>query len=140
MPYKKIMIPGVVELLEYLKEMGIKTAVCSSSPLETIEQCTDECGIRQYFDYIVSGEQFVNSKPDPEIYQHSAAVFNLDPKECLVIEDAMLGIQAGISAGCRVIALHHPRFMQDQSKATWQRDSMAEILTLIKQEISGNKN
>lgn len=139
-PYKEIMIPGVKELLLFLKEKGIKTAVCSSSPLDLIEKCTEECDIRKYFDYIVSGEQFKNSKPDPEIYLHAAEVFGYQPEECLVIEDAKLGIEAGVNAGMKVIALHNPKFMQDQSKASWQSETMSGIQTIISQEISGNKN
>lgn len=134
--YSKILMPGVKELIDFLKKNQIKMAVCSSSSLETIRTCLGECGILDCFDYIVSGEQFERSKPDPEIYLHARDIFQLKSEECIVIEDSCLGIEAGVNADMKVIALHNPKFKQDQSKATWHIEKMAEAIELIQKEMN----
>ncbi len=138
LPYDRILKPGVWELLHCLKDAGILIAVCSSSPQETIETAITECGIRPFFDFVVSGEQFVESKPNPQIYLHAAEVLNVAPKDCLVVEDSTLGIQAGRNAGMRVIALRDPQFELDQHEATWIVDSMQQAQDRILQESAGN--
>lgn len=131
LPYAKIMKKSIPQLLQGLKAKGIKTAVCSSSPLATIEKVLEECQISSYFDYIVSGEQFVESKPNPEIYLHAANVLSNNPDECIVIEDSTLGIQAGKNAGMRVIALHDKKFSLDQSDASTIVDSIEDVAKLL---------
>lgn len=136
LPYSKILMPGVKELIAFLKENNIKMAVCSSSPMDVIEKCLTECGILESFDYIVSGEQFEKSKPDPEIYLHARDVFQLTSDECIVIEDSKLGIDAAVNAKMKVIALHNPKFKQDQSKATWHIENMLQAIDVVKQAMN----
>lgn len=138
LPYDRILKPGAKELLEFLKQHKISTAVCSSSSLELIETALRECGIGSYFDYIVSGEQFTLSKPNPEIYLHAAEVLQVRPEDCLVIEDSTMGIRAGCSAGMKVIALDDPKFSLDQSEAHRQVRSLKEVKQLLSTEMMGN--
>lgn len=138
LPYKTILKSGVKELLIALKEKGIKTAVCSSSPKETIQQVLDECQLNAYFDFFVSGDQFVESKPHPEIYLHAAEVLSVQPEECIVIEDSTLGIQAGRNAKMEVIALRDEKFNLDQSKANRIVNSMQEAAAYLFGEVLVN--
>lgn len=130
--YNQVMNEGVVELLDEIKKRGWKCAVCSSSPKSMIDRALAECGIEQYFDFIVSGEQFVLSKPNPEIYLHAADKLNVLPDECLVIEDSEKGIAAGKNAQMKTIALLDRRFSLKQANADVLVERLSEILECIK--------
>ncbi|MCQ2550493.1 MAG: Cof-type HAD-IIB family hydrolase [Lachnospiraceae bacterium] len=115
--YPDILRPQVQEVLVKLKNMGFQIALASSSSLENITTVLKQCEIREYFDVIVSGEQFERSKPDPEIYQYTMHKLSRKKEECLIIEDSTYGIQAANRAGVRVVALKDQRFGFDQSSA-----------------------
>lgn len=110
--YREIYAPlihpmgGLVDLLERLKAMGLKCAVGSSGCLENIEFVLEKCGISSYFETVVSADMVTKCKPDPEIYQVAARQLGLLPSECIVFEDAMVGIESAERAGVdHVIAL-----------------------------------
>lgn len=130
--YPDIMRSQVPELLRTLKEMGLKLALASSSSGETIEQVLRECGLKEYFDVVVSGYQFHESKPNPEIYFCTMEQLGSTPEECLVIEDSDYGIEAGTAAGATVAALRDSRFPFDQGKAQLHIDSLDEIPALVR--------
>ena len=69
-------------------------AVASSSHLAQIQNILTQCDIIQYFDLIVSGEQFERSKPDPTIYRHTLEKLGAQAKNAVAIEDSFFGIQA----------------------------------------------
>lgn len=125
--YNKIVIDGVVELMEFLKNEGIKMAICSSSPYGNIEYVIKECGFDKYLDYIISGESLKESKPNPEIYLKAVNVLRVKKEDCYIIEDSKIGIQAGVNAKIKVIALKDKKFNQDQSNADYIFDSMIDI-------------
>lgn len=129
--YKTLIKEGAISLLQSIKNDGLKIALCSSSPRENIDHVVDVCGFAPYLDFIVSGEQFEESKPHPEIYLHAAEVLSVNPEDCLVIEDSEYGIQAGISAGMKVIALSDSELPNKQEKATWIVDSLDSAKVLI---------
>ncbi len=102
--YREIYAPtikpvnGLKELLTKLKEMGIRCAVGSSGCRANVEFVLEKCGIGSFFDVKVSGDSVTRCKPDPEIYLTAARLLGLDPKECIVFEDAVAGIKAATSA------------------------------------------
>jgi len=97
---------GVQELLEFLKTQGIKIALASSADLIKIEANLKAANIdKSMFQTIVSGEDVVNKKPAPDIYLYAAQKINALPKNCLVVEDALNGIQAARAAGMKCFAL-----------------------------------
>lgn len=130
--YPDIMRSQVPELLRMLKEMGLKVALASSSSTENIATVLEQCGIRTYFDVVVSGDEFHESKPNPEIYLHTMQRLGCGPEECLIIEDSDYGIIAGTDAGVRVAAIRDERFPFDQSRAQFHIDSLDEIPELIR--------
>ncbi|MFV0550315.1 MAG: HAD family hydrolase [Anaerorhabdus sp.] len=129
--YKNISKEGAIETFKALKDAGYKIAICSSSPLDNIKHVAEVCGFEPYLDFVVSGEQFVQSKPHPEIYLHAAEVLNVTPEECVVVEDSEFGIQAGISAGMIVLALEDKRLPNNQAKATQIINSLSEVQELV---------
>ncbi len=130
--YDELMNEGLVELLEEIRNRGWKCAVCSSSPKVMIDRALSQCGIEHYFDYIVSGEQFTLSKPNPEIYLHAAKELNVLPCECLVIEDSEKGIAAGKNAQMKTIALLDRRFSLKQANADILVEGLLEVLECMK--------
>lgn len=97
--------PGLISLLKGLKERGAKIAVGSSGPRANVEFVLDRCGIAEYFDAIADGDMISLGKPDPEVFLLAAKLLGKSPDECIVFEDALVGIEAGKRAGMTVIAM-----------------------------------
>lgn len=94
---------GVREILDYLKEHGVRTAVASSSTKAQIESNLDISGIAGYFSVIVSGTEVKHGKPAPDIFLCAAERLGYLPQECIVFEDSENGIRAGHAAGCMTV-------------------------------------
>jgi beta-phosphoglucomutase len=106
--------PGVKPLLNELRRRGIKVALASSSKnAKTVIQLLH---IQNEFDVIVDGTMTVNSKPDPEIFLLAAKKLGLDPKDCLVFEDAAAGVEAALAAGMRCIGIGSPELLGKANK------------------------
>ena len=129
--YLSILRQKVPELLKELHSRGYLLALASSTSRKGIEEMLTSCGLKNVFDYVVSGEEFKESKPDPEIYLHTAAVLKCDPRECLVVEDSTYGIMAGHGAGMTVAALIDDRFSLDQSLADYSIHSLWEVISVL---------
>lgn len=96
---------GLTELLKGLKRRGVKIAVGSSGPLKNVQFVLDRCGIAEYFDAIANGDMVSKGKPDPEVFLLAAKLLGEEPEDCLVFEDAFVGIEAARRAGMNVVAL-----------------------------------
>lgn len=92
--------PGIHELLAFLKEKEIKTAIATSSPLDRTKKYLSQVGLVDDFDELVSGHMVEHGKPEPDIYLYAASKLGLAPEECLVLEDSPTGILAAYRAGC----------------------------------------
>jgi HAD superfamily hydrolase (TIGR01509 family) len=97
-------LPGALDWLDRLRAMGIKQAIASSAPPENINPLVDELDIRPYFKAIVSGFD-IPGKPDPAVFLKAASEIDLPPQQCIVVEDAVAGVQAARQAGMRCIAV-----------------------------------
>lgn len=89
--------------LSKLHQSGYKIAVCSNSVRNTIELMMERAELAPYLDLILSNEDVLKAKPDPEMYQTAIAKFGLNPNECIVVEDNPNGIQAGKASGASVL-------------------------------------
>jgi HAD superfamily hydrolase (TIGR01509 family) len=89
--------------LSRLHSEGYKIAVCSNSIRNTIESMMDKSALTQYLDLIVSNEDVKKAKPDPEMYTTAINKFGLKPDECLVVEDNINGVEAGLASGAFVL-------------------------------------
>ncbi len=96
---------GLVDFLKSLKEHGIKIAVGSSGNTNNVNFVLSRCRIAEYFDAIANGDMISHGKPDPEVYLLAAKLLGLKPEECVVIEDAPVGIEAARRAGMAAVAL-----------------------------------
>lgn len=91
---------GVKEMLETLHSRGIKMAVCSAADRRKVMYNLMAIGVDEsIFETIITGSEVEKKKPDPEIYLKGAAAVGEAPKDCLVVEDAISGVQAARSAG-----------------------------------------
>jgi len=97
--------PGLISLLKGLKSREVKIAVGSSGPRVNVEFVLEKCGITDYFDAIADGNMISRGKPDPEVFLLAAELLGKTPEECIVFEDALVGIEAGKRAGMTVIAM-----------------------------------
>ncbi len=100
---KADVLPGVEELLQLLNTKKIPVAVASSS--RNAKMILDVTGLNQYFSVIVDGNQITHSKPNPEVFQKAADNLGMPYKDCLVVEDAVSGVQAAQALGCYVAAV-----------------------------------
>lgn len=96
-------LTGVVDLLSYLKENNIPTAAASSS--KNASKLLEKAGLTPYFLAIVGGNDFSKPKPDPELFLVAAKKLSIDPKQCVVIEDATTGILAAKAANMKAIGI-----------------------------------
>lgn len=105
--YKKDVKPiqGLIHFLEELKKEGIKSAVGTSAPVENLDFIIDSLNLRHYFDAFLHSADVTEGKPNPEIYLKAADRLNVDPNTCVVFEDSIAGVKAGLNAGMKVIAV-----------------------------------
>ncbi len=129
--YRTIFRPEVIPVLESLKSNSYSIALASSTQMDIIERVLSENQITDYFQVIVTGNQFKESKPNPEIYHYTASRLNTPENQCLVIEDSTLGITAAARAGMTVAALIDDRFGFDRSLADYEIASLTEIPGLL---------
>lgn len=90
----------VKNTLDILRQRGLAMAIGSSS--KNAPFILEQIGLGTYFDAVSDGNNITRSKPDPEVFQKAAAMLGLAPENCLVVEDAVSGAQAGHAGGFRV--------------------------------------
>lgn len=96
-------LPGAIETLQYLKERGIVTAVGSASKNAML--ILEKTGLLSWIDHVSSGLDVTKSKPDPEVFLVAAKKAGMEPRQCLVVEDAAAGIQAAAAGGMKSLAV-----------------------------------
>ncbi len=103
--FEPALVPGIVPLLHDLRGRGHRLALVTGSAAIVLDQVLAPLGVLELFEVIVTGNQVSRGKPDPESYRLAAARLGLGPSECLVVENAPLGIQAAKAAGMGCVAL-----------------------------------
>lgn len=93
------MKPGVIELLDFLKENGYKIGLASSTRQVTVNQEITDAGLLPYFDNLTCGDMLKKSKPEPDIFLMACESLSVKPQEALIIEDSYNGIRAAYRAG-----------------------------------------
>lgn len=97
------LLPGVMEFLIGAARVKIPMAIGSAS--KNSEFILRSTGIRNFFKVIVDGNVVTRSKPDPEVFLTAGKMLGYPPKQCVVFEDSVKGIEAGCKAGMKVVAL-----------------------------------
>jgi len=100
------LLPGALPFLIDSRKAGLKLALGSAS--KNARSVLRKLGIEDRFDAILDGHDAKESKPHPEIFIKASEALGLDPAEVVVFEDAAKGVQAAVSAGCKVVGLGDP--------------------------------
>ena len=98
-------LEGVSTWLERLRDAGVPCAIGSSTHRANIELSLELIGLAEFFAAIVTAEDVSRGKPDPEVFVTAARRIGRDPRDCVVFEDAHVGIAAARAGGMRVIAV-----------------------------------
>lgn len=91
--------PGALELLEWLKERSVPMAVATSSRAHQAEDKLGRTGLREFFHFLIAGDQIDRGKPHPEIFQRAAEGLGRPIGHCAVFEDSQPGIEAAHCSG-----------------------------------------
>ncbi|QEH37282.1 Phosphorylated carbohydrates phosphatase [Aquisphaera giovannonii] len=122
-------LPGVATFIGRCRGLGLKLAVASSADRMKVWGNLDALKLPpETFDAIVVGEDIVRKKPAPDIFELAARRLELEPSACLVVEDAVSGVQAARAAGCRCLGLT-TSFASGrliESGANWTAETLAE--------------
>lgn len=118
--------PNVVDVINYLQENKIKIAVASSS--KNANFILKQLGLYNNFDVIIDGSDIKKSKPNPEIFILASKQLNINPKDCLVVEDAIAGIQAAKGAGMSTFAVGEATKLQ---LANYNTNNLLDIIKLM---------
>lgn len=97
--------PGANEFLLKCKEKGLKIGVATSNSIPLYNAVANNLKFNEVVEVVVTGEDVKNGKPDPESYLKVAQKLNVNPKDCLVFEDLVVGIKAGLAAGMKTCAV-----------------------------------
>ncbi|OWK70168.1 HAD family phosphatase [Pedobacter sp. AJM] len=99
------LIGGLADFLDKARDKNIKMAIGSAAIPFNINFVVDGLNIRHYLSAIVSADDVAVSKPDPETFLKAAAALQIQPKDCLVFEDAPKGVESALLAGMKCIVL-----------------------------------
>jgi beta-phosphoglucomutase family hydrolase len=98
-------LPGVMDWVRRLRKQGWLQAVASSAPRKNIEVVLEAMGLAGFFEALVSAEDVTAGKPDPQVFQKGAERLGMLPSRCIVVEDAVPGVEAARRAGMRCIGV-----------------------------------
>lgn len=112
--------PGIPEFLDNCRANGIKLGIATSNSRELMDNIALVHGLQNHFSCIMTGCEVGRGKPAPDIYLAVAEKLGVEPSKCLVFEDIVPGIQAGVSAGMRVCAV-------DDAYSAPQRETKQEM-------------
>ena len=96
---------GLQRLIDRLRTSGVPMALATSAPAPNVTHTLNELGLADAFPIIVRGDQVPRGKPAPDVFIEAARQLGVAPDDCLVFEDAPMGIAAAQAAGMRVVAL-----------------------------------
>lgn len=126
--------PYAKETLEYLKNNNYKIALATATGLEKTEKYLKQTGLYKYFDEIVCASMVEKGKPQPDIYIKAAELLNLEPKQCMAVEDSPNGVKSASLAGCVTIMVPDLDLPNEETrnKAFAVADSLSDIPKYLK--------
>ncbi len=128
----KDILPGVLNNLNQLKKSGIKVAIGSSSKNTPI--ILRQIGLSSFFDAVSDGNNISHSKPDPEVFLKAAEMLKVAPKNCMIVEDADAGIEAGKRAGMKTFSLYGAKGADFEAER-WEQCNILDILAQYGNEV-----
>lgn len=125
---------GIRELLELLKENGIRTALATSTARERVTQQLGQVDLLSYFDLMITGDMVTHSKPDPEIFLKAIDLLQVSPDHAIIIEDSFNGVRAAAQTQAEVIMVPDLRQPDEEISQLydWNYPSLLEVCGHIK--------
>ena len=114
--------PGVVEILQDLKQRCVPLALASSTRSDIVKLELEEARLLSFFDAVLGGDMAPRSKPEPDIFLAAAKVLGAIPANCYVLEDSFNGIRAAHRAGM------HPIMVPDMQQPDEEMRGLAEVI------------
>jgi len=99
---------GSREFLDWLKKRSFTMAIASSGLRKNVQLILDKLGVHGHFDMVVSGEDVVKGKPEPDIFLKVSGHYGRPARDCVVIEDSTNGVKAAKSAGMACLGYFNP--------------------------------
>lgn len=121
------LLEGVEPLLENLKQHGFALAIGTSTPRTNLDFMFKYISLTDFFDAYVTGEEIAEGKPAPDTFLKAAEKLSLSAGRCVVVEDAVAGIQAAKAAGMAVIAVTNTTERDKLKQADLVVDSLTEL-------------
>lgn len=122
-------LPGVLDFIQLLKDNNVAIAIGSSS--KNTPTILKAVGLDTTFDAVVDGNQVTHSKPDPEVFLKGATKLMVKPEDCVVLEDAISGVEAAKRGGMRCVGVGDPEVLK-------AADAIVPDLTKLNLEILRN--
>ena len=120
-------LPGARELLTALRAAGIPRSIGSSTPRSNLDAILPVTGLAEFFDAIACGDDVTHGKPAPDIFLLAAQKLHMPPADCLVIEDAHVGLEAARCAGMATLAVATTNPLADLQYADAAVESLASV-------------
>lgn len=117
--YRELFLPerraieGAIEFLTEARNLSVKMAVATAAPVANMEFVLDGLDLRKFFTAITTAADVSNGKPNPEVFLVSAEKLLVEPKHCLVFEDALNGFEAANRAGMKSIGIASVNSVED---------------------------
>ncbi|MCK5434698.1 MAG: HAD-IA family hydrolase, partial [Dehalococcoidales bacterium] len=120
-------LPGAIELIKSLAPHGFKLALASSAPIENIKLLTKGLGVNKCFHAIISGSDVTEGKPSPQGFLLAAQRLGVEPKNCIVTEDAIAGITAAKRGGMKCLAVTNTHSRPSLTEADLVVDTLEAV-------------
>lgn len=128
---------GVRELLDFLREKKIKTAVASSTNYRRVMRNLETNGLAEYFEQIITGDMVKHSKPQPDIYQKACQALSVEPPYAMAVEDSPNGIRSAAAAGMVAVMVPDMIMPTEELAALYDMkfDSLHELREYLEKEL-----
>jgi beta-phosphoglucomutase len=127
-------LPGSIEFINELRRADIRVAVGSAS--KNTPMILERVGIVELFDAVADGNVVSKAKPDPEVFLKAAGMVGIAPRNCIVFEDAIAGVQAALNAGMMCIGVGLPEVLTEAHFVVSGLNKMSlEKLRIIEKDI-----
>lgn len=128
------LMKGTKELLEYLKSIGARVAIASSTRQSVIKHHLLSTGLTGYFEKIISGDMVTYSKPAPDIYIMACRELGIEPGDAFAVEDSYNGIRSASAAGMKTIMIPDMQpYNEEMSKLVYGcYDSLLDFMEYLK--------
>lgn len=120
-------VKGLVAFLQELKKNKVPMAIATSAERTNVDFVLEAIGCAGLFDAIADASMISKGKPDPEVFLKAAALCNAKPEECVIFEDSLKGIEAGLRARMKVVGVATTHYYAELTEAHCVISDFSEI-------------